>query len=91
MLYTVSSNCCLRGSRLYLLCLQCFCCTSLKAVILLQVSVLKNWKESELYKLNGIVSKAEANLKVLKSLSRYGEFTLAISVLLVKEKQLLDV
>lgn len=74
------------------MCLQCFCCASLKAVILLQVSVLKNWKESELYKLNGIVSKAEANLKMLKSLSRYGEFTLAISVLLlVKEKQLLDV
>lgn len=59
---------------------------------MLQISVLKNWKESELCKLSGIVARAETNLKMLKSLSRYGEFTLAISVLLVvKQKQLLDV
>ncbi|XP_042722667.1 E3 ubiquitin-protein ligase TTC3 isoform X1 [Lagopus leucura] len=40
-----------------------------KRAVKAEVSVLKNWKESELYKLNGIVSKAEANLKMLKSLS----------------------
>ncbi|NXY44031.1 TTC3 ligase, partial [Ceuthmochares aereus] len=34
-----------------------------------EISVLKNWKETEAYKLNGIAANAEANLKMLKSLS----------------------
>lgn len=51
--------------------------------VLLQVSVLKNWKETEVCKLNGIACKAETNVKMLKSLSRYGELTPEISVLLV--------
>ncbi|XP_069727681.1 E3 ubiquitin-protein ligase TTC3 isoform X3 [Phaenicophaeus curvirostris] len=34
-----------------------------------EISVLKNWKETEACKLNGIVANAEANLKMLKSLS----------------------
>ncbi|KFP54731.1 E3 ubiquitin-protein ligase TTC3, partial [Cathartes aura] len=37
--------------------------------ILLQISVLKNWKEAKVCKLNGIAANAEANLKMLKSLS----------------------
>lgn len=47
------------------------------------MSVLKNWKETEACKLNGIAANAEANLRVLKSRSRYGELTPEISVLLV--------
>ncbi|XP_014793678.1 PREDICTED: E3 ubiquitin-protein ligase TTC3 isoform X2 [Calidris pugnax] len=34
-----------------------------------EISVLKNWKETEVCKLNGIAANAEANLKTLKSLS----------------------
>ncbi|XP_074956313.1 E3 ubiquitin-protein ligase TTC3 isoform X1 [Phalacrocorax aristotelis] len=34
-----------------------------------EISVLKNWKETEVYKLSGAAANAEANLKVLKSLS----------------------
>ncbi|XP_053943402.1 E3 ubiquitin-protein ligase TTC3 isoform X2 [Cuculus canorus] len=34
-----------------------------------EISVLKNWKETEACKLNGIAANAEANLKMLKSLS----------------------
>ncbi|NWH77171.1 TTC3 ligase, partial [Piaya cayana] len=34
-----------------------------------EISVLKNWKETETCKLNGIVANAEANLKMLRSLS----------------------
>ncbi|NXI58923.1 TTC3 ligase, partial [Chloroceryle aenea] len=34
-----------------------------------EVSVLKNWKEAEVCKLNGIAANAEANLKILKSFS----------------------
>ncbi|NXX87998.1 TTC3 ligase, partial [Centropus bengalensis] len=34
-----------------------------------EISVLKNWKETEVYKLNGVAANAEANLKILKSLS----------------------
>lgn len=56
---------------------------SLNSYVVLQISVLKNWKETEVYKLNGKAANAEANLKMLKSLSRYGEFTPEISVLLV--------
>ncbi|PKU32740.1 hypothetical protein llap_16958 [Limosa lapponica baueri] len=48
-----------------------------------EISVLKNWKETEVCKLNGIAANAEANLKILKSLSRYGEFTPEISLLFV--------
>lgn len=62
---------------------QCFYCTGVFYTVLLQISVLKNWKETEVCKLNGIAAKAEANVKMLKSLSRYGEFTPEISVLLV--------
>ncbi|NXP82768.1 TTC3 ligase, partial [Ramphastos sulfuratus] len=35
-----------------------------------EISVLKNWKETEVCKLNGIAANAEANLKMLKLLSR---------------------
>jgi len=55
----------------------------LHSCVLLQISVLKNWKETEVCKLNGKAASAEANLKMLKSLSRYGEFTPEIAVLLV--------
>ncbi|NXK19866.1 TTC3 ligase, partial [Arenaria interpres] len=34
-----------------------------------EILVLKNWKETEVCKLNGIAANAEANLKTLKSLS----------------------
>ncbi|KAM9300003.1 E3 ubiquitin-protein ligase TTC3 isoform 3-T3 [Morus bassanus] len=34
-----------------------------------KISVLKNWKETQVYKLSGAAANAEANLKVLKSLS----------------------
>ncbi|XP_072185356.1 E3 ubiquitin-protein ligase TTC3 isoform X2 [Excalfactoria chinensis] len=40
-----------------------------KRAVKAEISVLKNWKESELCKLNGVVAKAEANLKMLKSLN----------------------
>ncbi|NXG44403.1 TTC3 ligase, partial [Psilopogon haemacephalus] len=34
-----------------------------------EISVLKNWKETEVCKLNGIAANAEANLKMLKLFS----------------------
>ncbi|XP_015737849.1 E3 ubiquitin-protein ligase TTC3 isoform X4 [Coturnix japonica] len=40
-----------------------------KRAVKAEISVLQNWKESELCKLNGVVAKAEANLKMLKSLN----------------------
>ncbi|XP_021261052.1 E3 ubiquitin-protein ligase TTC3 isoform X4 [Numida meleagris] len=40
-----------------------------KRAVKAEISVLKNWKEREICELNGIVAKAEANVKVLKSLS----------------------
>lgn len=68
---------------LFLMLQLCFYCTFfLHSCILLQISVFENWKETEVCKLNGKAANAEANLKVLKSFSRYGEFTPEISVLL---------
>ncbi|NXU72899.1 TTC3 ligase, partial [Oreotrochilus melanogaster] len=40
-----------------------------KRAVEAEVSVLKNWKETEICKINGLVASAEANLKMLKSLS----------------------
>ncbi|NXV95230.1 TTC3 ligase, partial [Calonectris borealis] len=45
------------------------CQECVKRAVKAEVSVLKNWKETEVCKLNGIAANAEANLKVLKSLS----------------------
>ncbi|NXT45930.1 TTC3 ligase, partial [Pluvianellus socialis] len=45
------------------------CQECVKRAVKAEISVLKNWKETEVYKLNGIVANAEANLKMLKSLS----------------------
>lgn len=36
-----------------------------------QVSVLENWKEREVYKLQSLAAQAEAYLKNLKLMSRY--------------------
>ncbi|XP_030316378.1 E3 ubiquitin-protein ligase TTC3 [Calypte anna] len=40
-----------------------------KRAVEAEISVLKNWKETEICKLNGLVANAEANLKMSKSLS----------------------
>ncbi|KAM4682655.1 E3 ubiquitin-protein ligase TTC3 isoform 5-T5 [Amazona ochrocephala] len=40
-----------------------------KRAVKAEISVLKNWKETEVCKLNGIAAKAEANVKMLKSMS----------------------
>ncbi|NXU51439.1 TTC3 ligase, partial [Turnix velox] len=40
-----------------------------KRAVEAEVSVLQNWKETEVCKLKGVATNAEANLKVLKSLS----------------------
>ncbi|NWZ50654.1 TTC3 ligase, partial [Haliaeetus albicilla] len=40
-----------------------------KRAVKAEIAVLKNWKETEVCKLNGIAANAEANLKMLKSLS----------------------
>ncbi|NXL92872.1 TTC3 ligase, partial [Alectura lathami] len=40
-----------------------------KRAVKAEISVLKNWKETEIYKLNGKAAQAEANLKMLRSLS----------------------
>ncbi|XP_009986041.1 PREDICTED: E3 ubiquitin-protein ligase TTC3, partial [Tauraco erythrolophus] len=45
------------------------CQECVKRAVKAEVSVLKNWKKTEVCKLNGIAANAEANLKVLKSLS----------------------
>ncbi|XP_032867219.2 E3 ubiquitin-protein ligase TTC3 isoform X3 [Tyto alba] len=45
------------------------CQECVKRAVKAEVSVLKNWKETEVCKLNGIMANAEANLKMLKSLS----------------------
>lgn len=96
VLYSVSNYCfryLLKSVlRFYFLCFYCTFFFFLHSYVLLQISVLKNWKETEVCKLNGMAANAEANLKMLKSLSRYGEFTPKISVLLIaKYKQLVNV
>ncbi|KFZ53797.1 E3 ubiquitin-protein ligase TTC3, partial [Antrostomus carolinensis] len=45
------------------------CQECVKRAVKAEISVLKNWKETEVCKLNGQAANAEANLKVLKSLS----------------------
>ncbi|NWX52073.1 TTC3 ligase, partial [Steatornis caripensis] len=45
------------------------CQECVKRAVKAEISVLKNWKETEVCKLNGIAANAEANLKILKSLS----------------------
>ncbi|XP_072702580.1 E3 ubiquitin-protein ligase TTC3 isoform X3 [Ciconia boyciana] len=45
------------------------CQECVKRAVKAEISVLKNWKETEVCKLNGIAANAEANLKVLKSFS----------------------
>ncbi|NXI38814.1 TTC3 ligase, partial [Galbula dea] len=45
------------------------CQDCMERAVKAEISVLKNWKETEVYKLNGRAAKAEANLKILKSLS----------------------
>ncbi|KFQ37855.1 E3 ubiquitin-protein ligase TTC3, partial [Mesitornis unicolor] len=40
-----------------------------KRAVTAEISVLKNWKETEVYKLRCIAANAEANLKIVKSLS----------------------
>lgn len=55
----------------------------LHSSVLFQISVLKNWKETEVHKLNGMAANAETNLKILKLYSGYGDFTAEILVLLV--------
>ncbi|NXJ86136.1 TTC3 ligase, partial [Trogon melanurus] len=40
-----------------------------KRAIKAEISTLKNWKETEVCRLNGAVANAEANLKILKLLS----------------------
>ncbi|KAM9627871.1 E3 ubiquitin-protein ligase TTC3 isoform 8-T8 [Morphnus guianensis] len=45
------------------------CQECVKRAVKAEIAVLKNWKETEVCKLNGIAANAEANLKMLKSLS----------------------
>ncbi|NXT33520.1 TTC3 ligase, partial [Pelecanoides urinatrix] len=45
------------------------CQECVKRAVKAEISVLKNWKETEVCKLNGITANAEAYLKVLKSSS----------------------
>ncbi|NXL67743.1 TTC3 ligase, partial [Chordeiles acutipennis] len=45
------------------------CQECVKRAVKAEISVLQNWKEAEVCKLNGQAANAEANLKVLKSLS----------------------
>ncbi|NXV18260.1 TTC3 ligase, partial [Cepphus grylle] len=45
------------------------CQECVKRAVKAEISVLTNWKEAEVCKLNGISANAEANLKMLKSLS----------------------
>ncbi|XP_009281259.1 PREDICTED: E3 ubiquitin-protein ligase TTC3 [Aptenodytes forsteri] len=45
------------------------CQECVKRAVKAEMSVLKNWKETEACKLNGIAANAEANLRVLKSWS----------------------
>ncbi|XP_075288176.1 E3 ubiquitin-protein ligase TTC3 isoform X3 [Opisthocomus hoazin] len=45
------------------------CQERVKRAVKAEISVLKNWKETEVCKLNGKAASAEANLKMLKSLS----------------------
>ncbi|NXJ46571.1 TTC3 ligase, partial [Spizaetus tyrannus] len=46
------------------------CQECVKRAVKAEIAVLKNWKETEVCKLNGIAANAEANIKMLKSLSR---------------------
>ncbi|XP_035401875.1 E3 ubiquitin-protein ligase TTC3 isoform X3 [Cygnus atratus] len=41
----------------------------MKRAVKAEISVLKNWKKTEVYKLNAIAANADRNLKMLKSLS----------------------
>ncbi|NXN95864.1 TTC3 ligase, partial [Rhinopomastus cyanomelas] len=45
------------------------CQECVKRAVKAEISVLKNWKETEVCKLNGMAANAEVNLKVLKSFS----------------------
>ncbi|KFQ15325.1 E3 ubiquitin-protein ligase TTC3, partial [Leptosomus discolor] len=45
------------------------CQECVKRAVEAEISVLKNWKETEVCKLNGIAANAEVNLRILKSLS----------------------
>ncbi|XP_039243251.1 E3 ubiquitin-protein ligase TTC3 [Pipra filicauda] len=45
------------------------CQECVKRAVKAEISVFQNWKESEVWKLSGTVAKAEANLKMLKTLS----------------------
>ncbi|NXW16459.1 TTC3 ligase, partial [Circaetus pectoralis] len=45
------------------------CQECVKRAVKAEIAVLKNWKETEVCKINGIAANAEANLKMLKSLS----------------------
>ncbi|NWU91054.1 TTC3 ligase, partial [Upupa epops] len=45
------------------------CQECVKRAIKAEISVLKNWKETEVCKLNGMAANAEVNLRVLKSFS----------------------
>ncbi|XP_064503163.1 E3 ubiquitin-protein ligase TTC3 isoform X4 [Pseudopipra pipra] len=45
------------------------CQECVKRAVKAEISVFQNWKESEVWKLNGTAAKAEANLKMLKTLS----------------------
>ncbi|NWS18536.1 TTC3 ligase, partial [Pachyramphus minor] len=45
------------------------CQECVKRAVKAEISVLQNWKETEVWKLSGTVAKAEANLKMLKTLS----------------------
>ncbi|NWH22770.1 TTC3 ligase, partial [Grus americana] len=45
------------------------CQECVKRAVKAEISVLKNWKETEVCRLNGITANAEVNLRVLKSFS----------------------
>ncbi|NXG18328.1 TTC3 ligase, partial [Grallaria varia] len=45
------------------------CQECVKRAVKAEISVFQNWKETELWKLNGTIAKAETNLKRLKALS----------------------
>ncbi|XP_027557545.1 E3 ubiquitin-protein ligase TTC3 isoform X4 [Neopelma chrysocephalum] len=45
------------------------CQECVKRAVKAEISVFQNWKETEVWKLSGTVAKAEANLKMLKTLS----------------------
>ncbi|NXC27547.1 TTC3 ligase, partial [Campylorhamphus procurvoides] len=45
------------------------CQECVKRAVKAEMSVLQNWKETEVWKLSGTIAKAETNLRMLKALS----------------------